>query len=189
MWHMTRYMWHMTCDTWWGVNSLSKCQLFSSYGLGQTVSWRFWTKGSFNEWMNELITKLFIEQPRLTGSVNKYYKCDYKGDINKHNLNNPTTSISILYPLTLFNIIKYHLMFSRIVPYHPTASLQIPFNTILYKQTLSKILQWHKVSTQTMPYHPNHQISSNNLKYHQTMEYYLKLQHFYLNYLSLKILE
>ena len=188
-------MWHLTCDTW-HVTHGGGWTLYQNFGSTVLIVWdrqcleeSEQKDHSMNEWMNELITKLFIEQPRLTGSVNKYYKCDYKGDISKHNLNNPTTSISILYPLTLFNIIKYHLMFSSIVPYHPTASLQIPFNTILYKQTLSKILQWHKVSTQTMPYHPNHQISSNNLKYHQTMEYYLKLQHFYLNYLSLEIFE
>ena len=31
---------------------LSKVQLFSSYFLGYTVPWRFWTKGWLNQWIN-----------------------------------------------------------------------------------------------------------------------------------------
>ena len=54
MWHMPRDMWHVTQDMWHkvGVNILSKFQIPSSYGLGKTVSWRFWKKGSLNEPMN-----------------------------------------------------------------------------------------------------------------------------------------
>ena len=39
-WHVTCDMWHMTHDTWYGVIILSKFQLSSSNGLGQSVpSW------------------------------------------------------------------------------------------------------------------------------------------------------
>ena len=48
-WHVTHVMWHVTCYTWWGVNIFSKFQFPSFYGLGWTVSWIFWTKGSPNE--------------------------------------------------------------------------------------------------------------------------------------------
>ena len=47
-WHLTQDRWHMV-----RVNILSKFQLPSSYGLGWTVSWRFWTKGWLNDWMNQ----------------------------------------------------------------------------------------------------------------------------------------
>ena len=47
-WHVTCDMWHLTCATWWEVNILSKFQLHSSYGLGETVSGR-----SLNQWMNK----------------------------------------------------------------------------------------------------------------------------------------
>ena len=52
-WHVICDMWHVTCDTWRGVNFLSKFQLPRSFSLGWTVSWRFWTKGWFNEWMSD----------------------------------------------------------------------------------------------------------------------------------------
>ena len=32
---------HLTCDTWWGVNIISKCQLSSSQGLGAMMFLRF----------------------------------------------------------------------------------------------------------------------------------------------------
>ena len=53
--YVTRDMWHVTCDTWWGVNILSKFHIPSSYTLGLTVSWRLWTKGRPTEWMDQLI--------------------------------------------------------------------------------------------------------------------------------------
>ena len=72
MWHVTRDMWHMTCDTWhvtcdmlWGLNIVSKFQLPSSYGLWFMIFWRFGGKGSLTDWPNELITKVFAEQPWL----------------------------------------------------------------------------------------------------------------------------
>ena len=72
-WHVTCDMWHLTSDTWHvthgEVNILSTFQLPSSYGLGLRVSWRFWTKEPPNKWINlfinEIITKVFKEQPRL----------------------------------------------------------------------------------------------------------------------------
>ena len=71
MWHMTRDTWHghMTCDTWWGVNILSKFQLPSSYGLGKTVFWKYFHKGSLPRSVTELMTKVFVEQPCIHGSV------------------------------------------------------------------------------------------------------------------------
>ena len=39
--HMTGYMLHRPCDTWWNVNILSKCPLPSSHGLGLTLFWRY----------------------------------------------------------------------------------------------------------------------------------------------------
>ena len=58
---MTLHMWRMKCDTWWGVNILSKCQLPSFYEDLEEKD------DSLNQLMNELITRLFIEQPRLHG--------------------------------------------------------------------------------------------------------------------------
>ena len=60
--HVTHDMWCMTCDTWWGVNVLLKFHLPSFYGLGWTVSWKFWTKGSLDQWMNKWVTKVYVEQ-------------------------------------------------------------------------------------------------------------------------------
>ena len=37
MLQVTFDMLHVTCNMWWGVNILSKFQLHSSYGLGETV--------------------------------------------------------------------------------------------------------------------------------------------------------
>ena len=58
MWHLTCDMWQLTYDTWWGVNIISKFQLPSSYGLEERAH-------LVNEWMNYLITKVIVEQPRL----------------------------------------------------------------------------------------------------------------------------
>ena len=61
--------WHLKCDTWWGVNILSKFQLRSSFGFGGNVIWRSGGKGSLtrsvNQSVNQSVTKLFIKQPRL----------------------------------------------------------------------------------------------------------------------------
>ena len=72
MWHVTFDTWHVKCDTWhvthdrWGeVNLLSKCQVPCSHGLGVKVFWRIEGKGSVTESFAELITKVFVEQPRL----------------------------------------------------------------------------------------------------------------------------
>ena len=71
MWHVTRDTWIVTCDTFGGVNILSKFQLPSSYRLWFMILWRSGGKGSVAELMNELTTKLFIEQHGYTGSVKK----------------------------------------------------------------------------------------------------------------------
>ena len=79
MWHLTPDMWHMTCDTWhvpydmwhmvWGEHSLK-------FQLSSLTVWDLWRleyfeemdelmNESVNESVNELMTKGFIEQPRL----------------------------------------------------------------------------------------------------------------------------
>ena len=63
-WHVTRDTWHMTCDMLWGVNILSKVQLPCSYGLWFLEDWEE-KDDQLNQWINEWITRLFIEQPRL----------------------------------------------------------------------------------------------------------------------------
>ena len=74
-WHVTRDIWnmkrtwHVTCDILWEVNILSKFQLPSSYCLWFMILWRSggkgWRTDLIIEWMNESMTRLFIEQPRL----------------------------------------------------------------------------------------------------------------------------
>ena len=59
MGHMTRDVWHVTCDMLRRVNILSKLQLPSSYGVGRTVSWRYFNKSWPTEWMNG---KAFLTQ-------------------------------------------------------------------------------------------------------------------------------
>ena len=54
-WHVTHAMLHMACNTWSGVNILSKFPRSYGLDLGE------WMK----EWLNELVTKVFVEQPRL----------------------------------------------------------------------------------------------------------------------------
>ena len=60
-------MWQMTRDMymWWGVNILSKFQLPSSYGLGETVFWEYFLKGWLSLLLSPLMTKVFVEQPQL----------------------------------------------------------------------------------------------------------------------------
>ena len=67
MWHVTRDMSHVTRDTWlvWGVNILSKFQLPSFYCLWFMILWRSGGKGWLSEAINQWMTRLFIEQPRL----------------------------------------------------------------------------------------------------------------------------
>ena len=76
MWHVTHDTWHVTCDTWhvthdtwhvWGGWTFS--QNFSSLALTVCDLWYYEDleekDRSVNQWINELITRLFIEQPRL----------------------------------------------------------------------------------------------------------------------------
>ena len=53
MWHLPRDTWHLTCDMWWRVNSLSKLQLSSSYALGVLTIWRSEGKASVSESIND----------------------------------------------------------------------------------------------------------------------------------------
>ena len=59
--HVTCDMWQVTYDTWCGVNILSKFQLSSFNGFGVMMFWKLGGKGS----LTELMTKVFVEQPRL----------------------------------------------------------------------------------------------------------------------------
>ena len=69
MQHMTHVIWHVTlhvtCDMLWVLSVLSKFQLPSSYGLGSMIFFWFGGKGWLTHWMNELLTKVFVEQPRI----------------------------------------------------------------------------------------------------------------------------
>ena len=68
MWHVRRDMWHVRRDTWHVLgrgNILSKFQLPSSYLLWFMILWRSGGKGWVTEWINQSVTRLFIEQPRL----------------------------------------------------------------------------------------------------------------------------
>ena len=51
---MTRGMWHVTRDIW-GMKILSKCQLHSSYDLGETIFWGYIHEGWLDQWKNQLI--------------------------------------------------------------------------------------------------------------------------------------
>ena len=74
-WHVTHDMWYVTHDTFGGVNILSKFQLPSSYCLWFTILWRSGGKGWLTQLMNQLMTALFIEQPRL---LTYYYPPDQR---------------------------------------------------------------------------------------------------------------
>ena len=65
---MTPDTWHLTCDTWWGVNILSKFQLPSSFGLGGEVIWRSGGKGSLNQSMND--EAVYRTAPATPGLLN-----------------------------------------------------------------------------------------------------------------------
>ena len=63
MWHVTHKK--MTYDMFWGVNILSQLQLSSSYSSSVLMFWRSGGKEWVTDSMNELKTKVFVEQPRL----------------------------------------------------------------------------------------------------------------------------
>ena len=65
---MTRDMWHVTHDTWEEGNFLQNCQLSSSYGLGETVFWRYFHKGWLTVWKNQWQRCLY-NSPGFTWSV------------------------------------------------------------------------------------------------------------------------
>ena len=66
-WHVTCDMWHVTRDTFGVVNILSKFQLPNSYRLWFMILWRSGEEKAYGltDWINESMTRLFIEQPRL----------------------------------------------------------------------------------------------------------------------------
>ena len=59
-WHVTRDTWHVTRGWRWTFS-----QNFSSYGLGVLIFWKFGGKGSPTQSINEWVTKVLVEQPRL----------------------------------------------------------------------------------------------------------------------------
>ena len=70
MWHVTLDMWRVTCDKWqvWGGEhslkiSVPQLLLLVIYDIMKIRRKRLtdW----LNEWMNQSMTKLFIEQPQL----------------------------------------------------------------------------------------------------------------------------
>ena len=67
MWHVTHDMWHMICNTQLVVKIVSKCQIPSSNGLGVMFFFEDVEEKNelLTELMNELMTKVFIEQARL----------------------------------------------------------------------------------------------------------------------------
>ena len=72
-------MCHLTCDTWHLISDklgevkiLSQLQVSISYGLGVTALWKYVDK------MNtELMTRVFVEQPGYTRSVNYKQFCEF----------------------------------------------------------------------------------------------------------------
>ena len=83
-WHVTHDKWHVSRDTQEVMNIASKFQVPSSYGLCVYVSWRFWTKGSPTQWINQWITKVFIEHPRVKLKAYKWIQLGtlkYKVDL------------------------------------------------------------------------------------------------------------
>ena len=70
MWHGTHDTWHMTHDTWHMTCYTCMEVTRWTFSLGHTDwDWRCFedilTKGWLNDWINELITKVFVEQPLL----------------------------------------------------------------------------------------------------------------------------
>ena len=75
MWHVTRDMWHVTCDTWHvicdtfggGEHSLEiSAPLLLPFVIYDIMKiWRKRMTDLMNEWINESVTRLFIEQPWL----------------------------------------------------------------------------------------------------------------------------
>ena len=69
---MTGDRWHLTHDTWCGLNILSKCQLSSSNGLGFLMFWRSGGKESLNQSISEGINVISVCKTVYTGSVQNY---------------------------------------------------------------------------------------------------------------------
>ena len=75
--------WHLTCEILWGVNILSKFQPPSSSDLWFMIFWRLggkgWLTDSLNEWMNLLITKLWVRYSHWT---RLFLKVSTSGGVN-----------------------------------------------------------------------------------------------------------
>ena len=77
-WHMTSDTWHVTCDECWGLNILSKFQLPSSYGLGETEFWRYFNE-RITEWLNQWISDKGVcrSAPATPGMLKILYTRDH----------------------------------------------------------------------------------------------------------------
>ena len=62
--------WHVTNDTQGAGNIVLKFQGPSSHGWEVMMFWELGGRGSLTEWMNQRVTKVFVEQPGYIGSVN-----------------------------------------------------------------------------------------------------------------------
>ena len=56
--HLISDMWHVTYDTWGGMNILKKIQVPNFFGLEVNVFWRFWGKGL----LTESVTKAYLNK-------------------------------------------------------------------------------------------------------------------------------
>ena len=67
-WQVTLDTWHMTCDRWWTL-----CKNLRSLSL---MVWNLWCFEDFEEKghsLNQWLTRVFVEQPRLHPSVNYWF--------------------------------------------------------------------------------------------------------------------
>ena len=99
-WLVTYDMWHVLHDTWCGVNILSECQHPSSRGFGLMMLWTFGGKRKtqrFNYW----VTKVFLNSPRYTGSINK--------NLNKKAI--PIKGCFDIFPLVYFYLLLLFIFF------------------------------------------------------------------------------
>ena len=148
-------MWHLTCDTWWGVNILSKLQLLTYYSLELTVCWKFWTKG----WLNQLINNLGVcrTAPATLGLVTGlvagiYFKKgfwnvvkDRKHLVSRHNESNIQT-----WNIKLWDFDSWKIRYEEQHIYMSQAKYHIMVKYTLLKYYLAKYtVTWVLVKVKT----------------------------------------
>ena len=72
-WHMTNATWHVTHDAWHFAqgDKVAKFQVSSSHGLGVMTFWRLGEKGSVDEGIYVLRTKVFVRTAQATPGLLK----------------------------------------------------------------------------------------------------------------------